>query len=150
MATGYQLFQRAERVEAVSARIYEALALQFRADPVASSLFARLSAEEAQHAARVRLLAAHYRNDPRIFGRAEADSTALEECLARCERALAEVEDGRWGQDLREVKGRLAELEECLARAHADLLLGEANPALREFFALLAAQDEGHARLLES
>lgn len=148
MASTYQLFQRAERIEIVAGNVYAALAGQFRDDPEAKALFAKLAVEEEQHAARVRLLAAHYRHDSRILGPGETDSTGLDGCLAECERALAEVEAGAWGRDLSEVKGRLAALEEGLAQAHADLLLGETNPELREFFAQLAAQDVGHARLL--
>lgn len=147
MASTYHLFQRAERIEVLSGNIFGALAHQFADDPEARALFTRLEAEEQQHAVRVRLLAAHYRHDPRMLGRAEAQG--LEESLAECEQALAEVEAGEWGRDLVTVKRRLAALEERLARAHAELLLGERNPALREFFAQLAAQDVGHARLLE-
>ncbi len=148
MASTYHLFQAAERVELLSGAVYDALARRFRGDEDAAALFRRLAGEEEQHAARVRLLVAHYRNDPRVLGRGETDSSALDACVKLCERAVTEVEAGTWGDDLGEVKARLVALEERLAAAHADLLLGETNPALREFFAQLAAQDEGHARLL--
>jgi len=149
MASNYHLFESAERIETLSGSIYGLLSMQFRDDSDAKALFLRLAAEEEQHASRVRLLAAHYRNDPRILGSAALGAPGLDACLAECEQALAEIEAGDWGLDLAEVRHRLAALEERLARAHADLLLGEQNPALREFFAQLAEQDVGHARLLE-
>jgi hypothetical protein len=147
MASPYQLFHRAERVERLSARIYAALAAQFRHDAEAHALFLRLEAEEEQHASRVRLLAAHYRNDPKKLP-VHADPGALDGCVAECEQALSEIEAGAWGTDLAEVKARAAELEERLARAHAELLALNASPALREFFAQLAALDAAHVRLL--
>ena len=146
MGSTYQLFERAERIEAVSARIYGALARTFRADPGARELFARLEAEEDQHATRVRLLAAHYRHDPKLP--VAADASALDACLDGATRALSEIEAGRWGSDLEEVKRRLAALEARCAAAHAHLIAASASPALREFFAALAEQDEAHARLL--
>ncbi|HEY6101082.1 MAG TPA: hypothetical protein VIW03_16720 [Anaeromyxobacter sp.] len=148
MASPYQLFHRAERVERLSAHVYGALAARFRGDAEAHALFVRLQTEEEQHASRVRLLAAHYRNDPKLP--VEADAGELDVCAAECERAIAEIEVGAWGTDLAEVKGRLAALEERLARAHADLLARNAAPALREFLAQLASLDAAHARLLES
>ncbi len=146
MASPYQLFDRAERVERLSARVYGALAVRFEDDPEAHALFVRLGMEEEQHANRVRLLAAHYRHDPKLP--VEADAGELDVCAAECERAIAEVEAGAWGTDLADVKGRLAALEEHLARAHADLLARNAAPALRDFLAQLAALDSAHAHLL--
>jgi rubrerythrin len=148
VASNILLFEAAERIETLSGRIYGALAKVFRGDPDAQALFVRLEAEEEQHASRVRLLAAHYRRDAKLA--VDGDVAELEACSAAAARALAEVEAGRWGTDLDEVKRRLAALEEELARAHAHLLARTANPALREFFAALAEQDEAHARLLGS
>lgn len=146
MASPYQLFHRAERVERLAARIYGALAVQFRRDAEAHALFVRLEAEEEQHASRVRLLAAHYRNDPKLP--VQADAGALDACVAECEQALDEIESGGWGTDLAQVKARAAALEERLGRAHAELLARNANPALREFLAQLAALDVAHRALL--
>jgi len=145
--SSYQIFQRAERVERLNARVYAALARVFRDDAEAAALFLRLEAEEEQHANRVRLLAAHYRHAPKALPVA-ADAGELDLCAAECERAIAEIEAGRWGTDFAEAKRRAADLEEQMARAHADLLARNASTALREFFAQLAAQDEAHARLL--
>jgi rubrerythrin len=144
--TTWQLLDRAERVEVLSARMYGALARRFGGDPEVRGLFVRLEAEEQQHASRVRLLAAHHRNDPKlpvVAGAAELDA-----CIADATRALEDIEAGRWPQDLAEVKRRLRALEDRLARAHAHLLAKDTPPALRSFFTALAAQDEAHARLL--
>jgi rubrerythrin len=146
VASPYQLFRHAERVERLSAELYRALADRFPDDAEARALFSRLEAEEEQHANRVRLLAAHYRNDPKLP--VEADAGELEACAAECEQAIAEVEAGAWNGDAAAVRRRLAALEERLARAHADLLARNASPALREFLAQLAALDSAHARLL--
>lgn len=146
MASTYQLLHLAEEIETVSARMYAALTHAFRDHPAAHALFARLQVEEEQHASRVRLLAAHYRHDTKLV--VEADAGVLEACLAEASRVLVEVEAGAWGDDLGEVKGRLAALEARLATAHAHLIAASANPAIRSFFEALAQQDEAHARLL--
>lgn len=145
-STTWQLLERAERVEVLSARIYGALARRFRAVPEVRALFDRLEAEEQQHASRVRLLAAHHRNEPRLP--LDADPAALEACIADATRALADIEAGRWPADLAEVRARLRALEDRLARVHAEVLSKGAPPSLRSFFEVLAAQDEAHARLL--
>ncbi len=146
-STTWQLLERAERVEVLSARIYGALARRFRAVPEVRALFERLEAEEQQHASRVRLLAAHHRNEPRLPLDA-ADPAALDTCIADATRALADIEAGRWPADPAEVRERLRALEDRLAQAHAEVLSKGAPPALRSFFEVLAAQDEAHARLL--
>ncbi len=148
MASVYRFLQRAQRVEEISALIYGALAKRFEDDAEAGALFARLEAEEWQHASRVELLLAHYRHDPKLLAGMESDARPLEGCIEESEQALAEIEAGLWEDDLAAVKQRLADLEEHLAAAHADLLLRDAHPGLRAFFAQLAEQDEAHARLL--
>lgn len=145
-STTWQLLERAERVEAVSAKIYAALARRFRGEPTVHSLFGRLEAEELQHASRVRLLAAHHRNDTKLA--VDAGAAELDACIEEATGALSEIEAGLWPADLAEVKRRLRALEDRLARAHAELLARDAPPSLRSFFASLAAQDEAHARLL--
>jgi hypothetical protein len=148
MASPYQLFHRAERVERLSGDVYAALAARFRHDAETHALFARLAAEEEQHASRVRLLASHYRHDPKLP--VDADAGELEACAAECEQAIGEIEAGAWDGDVSEVKRRLVALEKHLARAHADLLARNAVPALRDFLAQLASLDSAHLRLLES
>ncbi len=148
MATTYDLFDVAERVEVVAAEIYGELATRHGDDPEARALFARLHDEELQHAARVRLLAGRYRQDPRVLERAASDPEELRRVVADAEATLAEIRAGWWGDSVADAKGRLAEMEDRLARAHADRLAREAHPALREFFEQLAAQDRGHRELL--
>ncbi|HET7825604.1 MAG TPA: hypothetical protein VFK90_09730 [Anaeromyxobacter sp.] len=146
MGSTYYLFQRAERVEWLSARVYGALKERFRDDPEAHALFVRLEAEEEQHAKRVRLLAAHYFRDRTLT--VEADPRELDLCIAECDRALLEVESGAWGTDVDEVKRRCLALEERLVRAHADLLTRHADSPLRDFLAQLAYMDMAHVQLL--
>jgi rubrerythrin len=145
-STTWQLLERAEQVEVLSSKIYGALARRFRYAPEVRALFARLESEERQHASRVRLLAAHYRNDPRLP--LDAGAAELDACLSAAAGALAEIEAGHWPDDLAEVRRRLRGLEDHLARAHAELISKGAPASLRSFFETLAEQDEAHARLL--
>ncbi|BDG04508.1 ferritin family protein [Anaeromyxobacter oryzae] len=148
MATTYELFERAERVELLSAAIYAALAERFRSDPDAYGLFVRLQAEEVQHARRVRLLAARYRHDPRLLERASADRGTLDRLLAEGDAVLGAIEDGSFGHDLDEVKRNLSALEDRFAASHAELIASTGHADLRAFFVQLARQDEEHRRLL--
>jgi rubrerythrin len=144
----FELLKRAERIEAIAAAIYAACARQFASDEKVHALFVRLEAEEIQHAARVRLLAARYRSDSRLLARVSG-AAELDACLAAAEGALAEVEAGKWAGDLPGVKARLAVLEERLSRAHAHGLAEDGDPGMRDFFLQLALQDEAHAQLLK-
>jgi hypothetical protein len=143
----FDVFRKAERVETVSAEIYAALARRFSDDPDAYALFVQLEAEELQHASRVRLLAATYRNDSKLVG-AVHGGEELAACLSEAEAALAEVQAGRWGSTLGEVLKRLARLEDRLVLAHANLLALNAGGGLREFFEQLARMDDAHVQLL--
>jgi len=148
MAGTYELLRLAERIELLSARLYALLAEQFRGDREASELFLRLESEEAQHASRIRLLAARYRHDAKLLERVSVEPRFLEELLRRGEAIVAEVAAGAWGDDLRAVKRRLGDLELEFCHAHAHFLSEDGHPALRAFFAQLSEQDEAHARLL--
>jgi hypothetical protein len=148
MGSTYLLFQRAERVEWLSAQVYGALKNHFQDDSEAHALFVRLEAEEEQHATRVRLLSAHYWLDRKLT--VDADAGELEVCIAECERAIEEIEAGVWGTDLPEVKRRCLALEERLVRAHADLLTRHSDSPLRDFLAQLAYLDVAHVQLLAS
>jgi rubrerythrin len=148
MAGWFALLRLAERIEALSAELYGLLAERFRAEPEASGLFLRLECEETQHASRIRLLAARYGHDARLLGRAGAETAFLEGLVARAEEVVGEVRAGGWGNDLDEVKRRLAETELLFCNAHAQFLAEGGHPLLREFFAQLAEQDEAHAQLL--
>jgi rubrerythrin len=145
LATTYQIFERAERIEALAAAGYRLLAERF---PDGRALFLQLEEEELQHAARVRLLAARYRHDSRLVARAPSEVAELDLILADAEAALASIRGGAFARTLEEACVNLAGLEERLSRAHAELIAREGHPALRAFFVQLAEQDRGHQALL--
>jgi hypothetical protein len=143
----FDVFRRAERIEAICAAIYGLLALRFRDDAEAWALFSRLEEEELQHASRVKLLASAYRHDSKLRTPVNG-ADELQACLAAAEQALAEVQGGGWGPGLADVLGRAARLEEQLLSAHAHLLALNGDHALRDFFEQLSLMDEGHVTLL--
>ena len=147
MACTFEVFEIAERIEEVSAAIYGALARRFEEDADARALFVQLEAEELQHVNRIRLLAATYRHDSKLLDRVNGGAE-LAESLAEAERSLEEVQSGGWGARLADVLGRLARLEDRLARAHANLLALNGNGQLRHFFEQLARMDDAHVQLL--
>ncbi len=59
MASAFEIFSRAEHFERAAAELYGAIAESYPWEDGDRALFERLSQEEFQHAARVRLLAAH-------------------------------------------------------------------------------------------
>lgn len=146
LATTYQIFATAERIEEISAETYRLLAEQLADEPGARALFRRLAEEELQHAQRVRLLASRYRHDSRLLGAVSA--AALDEVLAEAEATLAAVQRGGFARTLAEARQKLAEVEARSSRAHAELIASEGHPALREFFRRLAAQDRAHQEFL--
>jgi rubrerythrin len=148
MARGYQVFEKAEQLEMACAELYRALAEQFRADADAHGLFRLLEQEEIQHARRVRLLAARYSHDSKLFENVEVAVHELEALLVEARQALRDVKGGAWGDDLDVVKGELADLEFRFAAAHAHVIAKSADPGVKSFFEQLAAQDAGHAELL--
>jgi len=150
MASAYQVFEKAEQLEMACAALYRALAAQFEADPGARDLFRRLEQEEIQHAKRVRLLAARYSHDSKLFDNVDMAVHALEDLLAEARQVLGQVAAGAWSADLDVVKGELADLEARFAHAHAHVIASSADPSLKAFFEQLAAQDEGHHALLRS
>jgi hypothetical protein len=148
LATSYEIFEKAERVEQLSAALYGVLAERLGSDPEVRELFLRLEQEELQHASRVRLLGSRYRSDPRLLGRLPIDHGEMDAILAESEQALREAQDGSFARTAAQAFARLGELEDHLARAHAELVAREGAPALREFFRKLAEQDRAHRELL--
>ena len=147
MASTYQLLEKAERLEGLAERLYLALAGRFGGD--AKALFLRLAGEEAQHAARIRLLTARYRQDKRLVASLSADTTLLDRLLVEADEALAAVTAGAWDGDPQAALVSAAALERRFCQAHAQSLSQEAHPDLRAFFDQLAAQDRAHAELLQ-
>ena len=145
--TTFDLFQVAERIELTAAELYAMLGTRFARDESARRLFVRLSAEEHQHATRVRMLASRYRTEPKLVGNV-AGARVLADCEFRIQAALAEVRVGAWGDDLAAVLERLTALEGAISHAHAEALAREANPSFRDFLRQLSAQDVSHQELL--
>jgi rubrerythrin len=150
MASVYILLAAAERAELLAAELYGMLAERFASKEVLRVFFGKLHAEEIQHATRVRLLAAQYRNDPGLFSGAAMFEGAPDprQVLAELEAIVREVEAGAWGSDLREVKTRIVELEKRCVSVHTQFMVAGAPRAISSFFEELAKQDEEHERLL--
>jgi len=146
MATTYQLLDKAERLELLAALLYRALAGRHTGE--ARALFERLSEEEEQHGARVRLLKARSIQDSKMIGASAAGAALFDRLIEEAEAAVRAVEAGQWDGEPRAAYIRAAELEERFAVAHAQALSKDALPGLREFFEQLAAQDRGHRELL--
>lgn len=151
MASAYHLFKAAEQLETEAGKLYRLLAERFGHDHAARDLFCRLAEEEDQHALRIRLLFAQYRNDPKLFEGAGALSAAapdVDELLREMAGLAARLEAGSWGNDLADVQQHLAAVEERCAEVHAHFLARGANPEVSRFFEELARQDREHQRLL--
>lgn len=146
MASTFQLLEKAEELELLAERLYQALAARFDGD--ARALFLQLAGEEAQHAARVRLLAVRSRHDRRLVSALAGDSRFIDALLAEAGQSIVEVQAGGWDGDARAAVARAASLERRFCSAHAQMLSADAHPELRRFFDQLAEQDRGHAELL--
>jgi rubrerythrin len=147
MTSTYQLLAKAERLELLAERLYEVLAGRFGGQ--AKELFQRLAREEAQHAARIRLLAARYRQDRKLVAGLSPDATLLDRLLLEAEEAVVAAGAGAWDGDPQAALHAAAELERHFSQAHAQALSQEAHPGMRAFFEQLAEQDRAHEELLE-
>jgi rubrerythrin len=148
LPSAYPLFETAERLEDACALIYDALAERFRSDPSASELFRRLAGEERQHANRVRLLAARYRHDSKLFGSVDMAGKQLEALLEEALNVLEQIRSGAWVSDLESARAELVDLEDRFRAGHAEVIAALADPSLKKFFTSMAAQDESHRQLL--
>ncbi len=148
MGSAYPFFDTAYRLEEACAEIYDALALQFESEADGRDLFRQLALEERQHAARVRLLAARYRHDPRLFDSVDMVARTLDVLLAEARGVLERVREGAWASDLAAAREEMLRLEARFQSAHAEVIAALADPGLKRFFESMAAQDEGHRRLL--
>jgi rubrerythrin len=147
MATTYQLLQKAERLELLAQQLYTVLASRFGGN--AKAVFQRLAEEEAQHAARVKLLAARFRGNPKLAATLTADAGRLDVLIAEAGAAIAAASEGRWDGQPETALQRACDLEDRFAAAHAQVLAKDAQPELRAFFDQLAAQDRAHQALLK-
>jgi len=147
-ASTYEIFQRAERIERAAADMYRLMAESFPWSAEDVALFKRLEQEEIQHAARIRLLASQYRNEPRLFHVDGVKLGLMEQVEAWAEELRHELTNGRWKDDLPGLKRRVAELEDRCGASHADMLADRADPRIARFFHDLAAQDRAHREIL--
>lgn len=150
MASAYSLFAAAERLELLAAEMYRLLAERFASREPVRALFLRLHQEEIQHASRVRLLAAQYRNDPWLFSSAVLFHGAPDpaQLVREVEVVVRELEAGAWGEDLEETRARVVEMERRCVSLHSQFLVAGAPKEIASFFEELARQDEEHERLL--
>ncbi|HET9595082.1 MAG TPA: hypothetical protein VFP65_05860 [Anaeromyxobacteraceae bacterium] len=148
MASAFEIFSRAEQFERAAAELYAAIARSYPWGEDDRALFERLSQEELQHAARVRLLAAHYRNDAALFHLERGALASIEGAERSIEEMRSAVASGRWRDDLPGLKAHLADLEERSHATHAELLADGADARVRGFFLELARQDRTHRDLL--
>jgi hypothetical protein len=149
LATTYQVFEKAERIEVLSAEVYQLLAARYAADKAAKDLFVRLEEEELQHASRVRLLAARYRHESGLLG-AAAGSAELDALLQEVEELVRSIRNGSFARDLDEAREKLAAFEDRASRAHAEIIARTGHPSLQKFFQALANQDRAHQDLLRA
>lgn len=145
--TSYGVLEKAEQVERAAAKAYRSGAAALRGSPE-SALLHRLADEEEQHAIRVRLLAARYRHDARLFQNVDFKLVALDAELAAWGALHREIESGRFEGDGPGLLRCLADLEEKSAQSHAQVLAESADPVVADFFRKLAEQDRAHRELL--
>jgi len=146
--TTAQCFRSAERVEMLAQELYAALAEAFSARPALRDLFRRLSAEEAQHALRIRLLEKHRGKAawaPEMVGSICDDLQGM-----TAEIAAMKAEFGQPGgpppADV--VLRRVAAMERGFGTLHAEELARSAEPEVRALFESLALQDATHQALI--
>jgi hypothetical protein len=147
MTNTYEVFARAERIEFASAALYRTVAGAFPWSAAEREVFKSLEREEIQHAARVRLLTAHYRNDSKLFDVSALDLEVLDAAERAVRSVAAEVKGGRWDGDPKGLKARIVEMEERCG-AHDDVLAHCADDRVARFFASLSRQDGEHRTLL--
>jgi hypothetical protein len=151
LTSTFDVFALAERVELAAAELYFVIGQRPGLPDDDRILLRTLEEEEMQHAARIRLLTAQYRNDPKLFDVSNLDMAKLRE-VERWSREMREqVVSGRWDDDPQGLKLALIDLESRCSASHADILAERSDPSIAGFFRELAAQDKAHHhKLLES
>lgn len=143
-----QCFRAAERVEMLAQGLYAALAEVFAARPGLRDLFRRLSAEEEQHALRIRLLEKHRGKAPwapEMLGVLCDDLQGM-----TAEIAAMKVDFCRPGgpPPAGVVLRRVAGMERAFGALHAEELARSAEPEVRALYESLALQDATHQALI--
>jgi hypothetical protein len=147
--TTYECFQGAARIETAAQELYAALAETFSDRPYLRSLFAQLSAEEAQHAQRIWLLARHQGKAPWAADALEKVSSGLVEMAAEIESMKGSLAGPGDGVDPGAVLERVVDMERRFGSIHAEALARSADPQVAMLFASLATQDARHRALIE-
>ena len=148
MVSAFEIFLRAERIERDAAALYRRLLDSFPWPESDRDVLKRLEQEEIQHAARIRLLTAQYRNDGRLFQVPRASLERLAAIDVAWQQFVAELDEGRWGEDLEALKRRIGDLEERCGASHAEVLADCADPRVADFFRELGRQDDEHRAIL--
>lgn len=150
MASSYDSFTQAVKVELLASRLYRLLSERFRMDVEAAKLFRRLEQEELEHAARIRLLANQYAQNPAAFKTGIAyDAARIEEVLREGEVVARMLASPTHPMTLAEAKQLMVKLETQFSAAHAELLAAHSDPKVLRFFQMLQKQDRAHAELLK-
>ncbi len=148
--TTEECFEAAVQVENLMRDLYLRLAAARADDPRARELFARLAAEEEQHAQRIRLLARH--QGPGTWARDTAARIAAE--LGAMSRELLSItrELGEQGAGLSRdaLLQKVIEAERRAGVIHAEVLARTADIDVQMLFWALARQDVHHEALLRS
>ena len=140
----------ATRIELLAEQIYCRLASHFETQPKVRDGFLKLSAEERQHASRIRLLRAEYARESHGYGRLEVPVGELQSLIATSESVIDQLNGPPLDLDLDSVMKTMLEFEEATAALHAENLAGVALPNTSTFFQMLANQDREHATFLQS
>lgn len=141
-------FDLAERVEQTFADVYGILAKQFEHEPKYQVLFTRLAQEEIQHAQRIKMLRKRYVSMGKDLKMIEFDVVPLQAGLKNGEALKQRLTSGETFASAAEIVTIIAELERQFANAHTNIIAAVVDPAIRELFEQLAAQDREHAALL--
>ncbi len=143
-----QCLRSAERMEMLAQELYAGLADAFATRPALRDLFRRLSAEEAQHALRIRLLERHRGKAPWAPGMAGAICEDLQGMAEEIASMKADFGGPGGPPAADEVLRRVAAMERSFGRVHAEELARSAEPEVRALFESLARQDATHQALI--
>ncbi len=141
---------RAARIERLAQALYSTLAERTRHWPLLQQLFARLAAEEEQHALRILALSRQDLSEGWDAARAREVVESLGAMEAELERITAEVVGNPALRDSAGILALVSGFESRFATLHAEELAQLFAPEVRRLFAALAAQDLQHVELLEA
>jgi rubrerythrin len=144
-----ECFQTAARIESLAQEMYAGLAETFTGSPYLRQLFSQLSAEEGQHALRIRLLARHQGHAPWAAEAVEGISGSLGDLVAEISSMKADFAKPERAGDPGEVLRRVVDMERRFGTVHAEKLAHSADVEVASLFSVLAAQDARHRAIIE-